>query len=329
MKNYFRPRGQLTTLEQNKVNGKSAERYIAATLTISLNARIFWATRTEDDSKVDLISVLTHPWFENRVEVVFTQVKSGASFCKVENGKLIVTKEKFNNLLLRNHHTLICWTLVDDDTPYWFLIRANSKFFRTEYSTNHLISPASRFDIVRILTSTMTKDGGKGIIFSRKNERQEYDFSEFKALRDNAKVMYNVLKNTEVVNPLFGQIDFTRLGWRHITRESRLNIFKTATYEIMSVIQNLLSKTPTKHFTHNTLRNEDSQNSYRASEYILEYKNVLCFDKETQQTIAVNVYVKLLEFIGYSVKWRANAISSNDVERRVVFKSIYYKKRSS
>lgn len=38
MKNYFKPKPKLNTLEQNKINGKSAERYFAAMLTMALES---------------------------------------------------------------------------------------------------------------------------------------------------------------------------------------------------------------------------------------------------------------------------------------------------
>lgn len=274
-----------------------------------------------------MISIITHPWLNNRVEVVFTQVKSGPAYCSVVDGTLIVNKEKFSDLTKRNHNTLVCWSRVDNDNPYWFLIKANTSYFRTTYNENHRLTPSSRFDIVRILTSTAVKDGGKGLVFSRDNNREEYKTKDFQLLRNKAKSLYSLLQSNLIINPLFGTIEFTRLGWRHITRESRLNTYKISSFEVMSILNHLLSKTPTKHYTFDNDYKFDNVNTYRISEYLLEYDNVICYDKERN---SVKIYIKLLEFTCFMKNWRNIANSAAEVERRVIFKSIYYKnKRSS
>jgi hypothetical protein len=330
MKNYFKIKPRLDTLEQNKINGKSAERYFAALLTIALEARVFWGTRTEDDSKVDLMTVLNHPWLENRVEVIFTQVKSGLSYCEIKNKRLVVHKDKFSHLTKRNHNTLVCWSTVNNNCPYWFIIKANSSYFRTTYSEIHILNPASRFDIIRILTSTAIKNGGKGLIFKRENSRQEYSNQEFISLRVKAKRIFNDLKISELYNPLFGKIEFTRLGWRHMTRASRLNNYKIASYEIIPILKFLLSKTPSKHYLFDYENKNDKENEYRYNEYLMEYDNVKCYDNESGEKIEIKIYVKLLELIGYNKNWRDVANTTTETNRRVIFKSIYYKtKRNS
>lgn len=329
MKNFFTEKDTPPVLEQNKINGKSAERYFSAALTISLEARILWASRTEDDSKVDLISVITHPWIENTVQVIFTQVKSGKSFCEIKDKTLKVNKSKFDDFLNRNHHTLICWTNVDDDIPYWFIIKANAQYFKTEYPEHHKISPASRFDIIRILTSSTLKDGGKGLIFSRRNSRYEYDLDSFKNLRNDAKKIYKSINSENIINPLLGKIEFTRLGWRHVTRESRLDDYKVASYEIIKILNKIISKTPTKHYIIESQIKEDENLTFRENEYILIYENVRCYDRENEKQIITNVYIKLLEVIGFENNWMNKANTSAIVKRRVIFKSIYYKERKS
>jgi hypothetical protein len=300
MRNLFKPKDKLSTLDQNKLNGKSAERYFAANLTITLNSRVFWATRTEDDSKVDLVTVISHPWLDNHVDVLFTQVKSGNSFCKVEKGQLIVEKQKFTNLLNRNHNTLVCWSLVNSDTLYWFIIKANAKYFRNKYNQNHKLTPITRFDISRILTSFNNTNGGKGLAFSFGN----IDFLEN---RKAAKNIYNILKTKTILNPIFGQIEFSRLGWRHVTRKDRLNCYKTNTFDIMPILEKILQRTPSKHICYKSDFLDDNESNYRICEYILTYNDVQSFDKKNNTRIETDVYVKVLEFSGYSKKWRDTA----------------------
>ncbi len=324
MKNLFKPRVKLTTLEQNKFNGKSAERYFAANLTISLDARVFWATRTEDDSKVDLVTVISHPWVNNHVDVLFTQIKSGPSFVEPIKGsdeiRFLVKKEKFKHLLNRNHNTLICWSNVEFDEPFWFIIKANAKYCRVNYREIHKLTPLSRFDIIRVLTSFNNTNGGKGLTFKIKEET-------FLDKRKNAKALYKNLMSAKVENPLFGAIEFSRLGWRHITRTKRLNKYKVNSFDLLSVINKILVRTPSKHVCYSEQYEEVEENRYRVCEYILTYNDLQGIKEDSGAIKPVNVYIKLLEFSSYMIDWRAAPNFSSIVNRRVVFKSIYYKEK--
>jgi hypothetical protein len=322
MKNLFKKKTELNTLDQNKQNGKSVERYFAANLTITLNARVFWATRTEDDSKVDLVTVMSHPWKDNNVDVIFTQVKSGPTYCNVVKGKLKVKKKQFTNLLNKNHNTLVCWSLADLDTPYWFIIKSNAKYFRTNYNENHKLTPISRLDISRILISYNNTNGGKGLTFSVRN-------NSFLEKRKEAKQIYNNLKTKIIKCPLLGQIEFSRLGWRHITRKDRHNSFKINSFDIMPILEKVLERTPSKHFCNKTDFWSDNLNEYRACEYILTYNDVQCLNKIDGSISATNIYVKILEYTSYRKNWRQVANFSTFINRRVILKSVYYKEKSS
>jgi hypothetical protein len=322
MKNLFKEKPKLSILDQNKENGKSTERFFAANLTITLNARVFWATRTEDDSKVDLVTVMSHPWENNQVDVLFTQVKSGNTFCNISEGQLKVKKKQFNKLLNRNHNTLVCWSLVDKETPYWFIIKANAKYFRTTYKQNHKLTPVTRFDISRILTSYNNTNGGKGLTFL-------VDDKKFLEKRETAKGIYKKLKLKTIICPLLGKIEFSRLGWRHITRKERLNSYKNNSFDILPLLHKILERTPSKHICHKSDFWNDDENEYRVCEYILTYNDVQCQVKNDKKTLETDVYVKVLEYTSYKKRWREAANFSTDINRRVVFKSVYYKEKSS
>lgn len=319
----------LPTINTNKLNGKSTERYFAGLLSIALNARVSFASRTEDDAKVDLVTIMSHPWEENEVEVMITQVKSGPSYCRIDDNKLFVNQSKFQDLLKRNHNSLICWTRVDEDMPHWFLIRNNAKFLRGEYNRSHVFSPLTKFDLMRILSSINSKDGGKGLIFSRANGRYEYKYEDLHTLRNRAKKQYAKLKGIMVIHPLFGPVEFTRLGWRHITRSSRFNPFKVASYEIIQILHKIITLSPTRHYIKNADKSEDTRYHYREIEFILIYDNVKVRDRETDQIVPVNVYIKLVEVCRYEKNWISTPASAMKVARRVIFRSIYYKEKSS
>jgi len=309
-------------------NGFDGERLGSAQLTLALNSRISWASRKEDNSKIDLIVTFEHPWKNNEIEVILTQIKSGFSYANIVSGKLKIKKSEFAHYKNRNHSSLICWLNQDSNEFYWFIIRANASYFRSEYNSSHKLNPSSRFDIKRILNSFNDKDGGKGLKFKTKSfdrQRDKYNFDEFKLLRKKAKESYNGLKKHDYESPLFGLIEFTRIGWRHITRESRLNEYKVASYEIIPLLKNIIIKAPSKHYIQTTLEELDNFEIYRQNEYLLEYQNIIILNKTTNSEFKTRVYIKLIEAIRYPKNWKENALLSQQVHRRVIFKSIYYK----
>lgn len=314
-----------TTIEENKFNGKLSERYFAGILTTALDARVSFTSRTEDDAKLDLVTIMSHPWELNKVEILYTQVKSGESICKVDGTKLKVNKSKFKSLLQRTHNTLVCWTKVDDEEQYWFLIKSNSRFFKTEYDKIHVLSPLTKFDIVRLVTAANNSDGGAGLIFKRKNERYKYSHQEYIELRNRAKSSYSLAKNKEIYNPLFGVVEVTKLGWRHITRESRYCDFKMASYEIIAILKNILKVSPTRHYIIKSIELQRGRECFRELEFLLYYGKVKVFDREQARLMQVDVYVKLLEICSFDRAWKLIPKNTTNVKRRVIFKSIYYK----
>src|SRR5690606_40501569 len=117
---------------------------------MALNARISWASRREDNSKVDLIATLAHPWRDKKIEVIFVQVKFGPRYAGLQppgtRRTLEISKQEFRSFLNTNHHSLICWVNPNDNEVYWFLIRLNSTFYRTHYGPTHVVTPATKYD---------------------------------------------------------------------------------------------------------------------------------------------------------------------------------------
>lgn len=319
---------KLSTLDQNKLNGKAVERHIASLLLSAMNARVVFTSRTEDDAKIDLITAFSHPWIDNDVQIISTQVKSGASFCSIDNNTLILKNSKFKDLLKRNSWMLVCWTTTEGKAAYWFLIKPNSKFIKLEYNSNHIINPLAKFHLIRIIYSVTKRDGGKGLIFSRQNHNQEYSRIEYQKLRTFAKQRYKDFKTAKIINPVFGVIEFTRLAWRHITRQTRLDNFKTASFEVIPILDKLMMTAPSKHYTLKHFTDIIDGDVYVENEYLLNYSEVKIYDITTGNTLRAEVFIKLIEVGSYHSDWMSNAEKNNFVSRRVIFKSIYYKQSS-
>lgn len=324
-------------LELNDKNGHDSERFVASSLTLALDARISWASRKEDNAKADFITTMLHPWIENRAEVILTQIKSGKTFaCINPSNKYVLKldKSKFNIFTNQNHHTLICWVDRDENDIYWFVIKSTAKFYRAVYGSTHKLSPATKFDLVRVINGFGDRDGGKGLQFAVRNGNSsvsflKYDNASFKEIRNNAKKEYNRLKKINCTSNIFGEIQITNYGWRHMTRESRWNDYKVSSYEIIPILSHILTRSPSKHFIQNHWSESDKDSEYRKTEYLLEYHNVLKFNIDKSELSSTNVFVKLIEIIKYPIDWKKNARLSQSIERRVYFKSIYYKSKSS
>lgn len=327
----------LANTKLNDLNGHDAERLSASSLTLALNCRISWASRKEDNAKTDLILTMLHPWIENKAEVILTQVKSGNSYAEVnpsDNYHFKIVKNKFKSFLNQNHHTLICWTERESNEIFWFIIKANSQYYRNTYGLSHKLSPATRFDVIRVLNGFGDRNGGKGLQFAAKESNAEqirfkYSYEYFKKLRRTAKNCYNKLKVNNLSSNIFGKIEVTNYGWRHITRESRWSQYKVSSYEIIPILDKILERSPTKHFIQNYWEETNDVNKYRKTEYLLEYHQIKKNVFSESKLMNVDVYIKLIEIIEYPKNWRENSKLSQSINRRVIFKSIYYKQKSS
>jgi hypothetical protein len=330
VKNFFTNSSspKIATLQQNIINGKTAEKYFAALLTTALDARVNFVSRTDDDAKLDLVTIMSHPWVKNSVEIFFTQVKSGPTYGEVKDEKLIIHTDKLQDLVGRNHSSLICWTKLDDSEAYWFFIKSNARFFKSEYNFTHKLSPLTKFDLTRMVNSVNNKDGGKGLIFNRRNNKSEYTSDDYKILRNNAKSFYAKYKKQDIINPIFGKIEITRLGWKHITRERRWYYYEVASLEIISILDKILKLSPSKHYIIEHENNQDKEYHFRENEFLLSYDNVKVFDQEQKKLVNVRVFVKLLEIGAYLKAWKEKPENTLIANRRVIFKSVYYKQSS-
>jgi len=327
----------LVNTKLNDINGHDAERLSASSLTLALNCRISWASRKEDNAKTDLILTMLHPWIENKAEVILTQVKSGKTYAEVnpsDNYHFKIVKNKFKPYLNLNHHTLICWIERESNEIFWFIIKANSQYYRNTYGLSHKLSPATRFDVIRVINGFGDTNGGKGLQFATKEYNAEqirfkYSYESFKKLRETAKVCYNKSKSKNLLSNIFGTIEVTNYGWRHMTRESRWSQYKVSSFEIIPILDKILERSPTKHFIQNYWEETTELNKYRKTEYLLEYHKIKKDVFSKTELIEVDVYVKLIETIEYPKNWRENSTLTQAINRRVIFKSIYYKQKSS
>lgn len=319
----------------NDVNGFDAERKAASLLTMACNMRVSWASRKEDDSKVDLICTYINPNIKNHVNTVLTQIKSGNTYASIKNISeqdfLKVKTSQFKDYLKRPHPTLVVWIDNVNEKFYWFVVKNGADTIRKLYDSTHIISPCLRFDLNRILSSFTSKNGGKGLMFSSNSNQinidQRYSDTDKKDLFQKAKGIYLSLKGNDIYSELFGNIQITKKGWRHITRFGRRNNHKLASYEIIKLLPLLLSKSPSKHRIQFHREENDKTTNYRKMVYLCEYNDVKLHLQKSDVILDTTVYIKVTEVIAYPKNWDLISKLTEALKRRVYFKSIYYKLR--
>jgi hypothetical protein len=299
----------------NISNGNDAEIYSASQMLTALGAEVSWGSRNEDGRKIDLIASYDHPWFEKERIIFLVQVKSGTSYgVKLANGFKLLSSAK--KAAQRTSHP-ICIVWVDRDTKktYWAYIHPNSTANNQIYKENHLITPAMRFDIARSQAKFLPrKIGGAGIIITNKtNTLQEK--------RQLALSNYKLLKKKKIICPNLGEVEFTRVGWRHMFRKSRAAENKDTSLIVINYLHHILTDKPSSIYVSDLKIKDILDFTYRKCEYILSYEQVKNIKGEK-----IKVIIRLIEEIRWPKEWNSHACLSQQVDRKLTFLSCYYKK---
>jgi hypothetical protein len=301
----------------NVDNGNDAEVLSASILLKAMGAEISWGSRNEDGRKIDLICSYDHPWIYKERLIFFAQVKSGPTYGKITNNGFVLLGAAKKAAQRTSHPICLIWVDRDTNSNYWAYIHPFSTSSSQEYGNNHLVNPATRFDIARCQAKIIPgKNEGSGIIIRKVT-------GNLKERRDFALAQYKNLKNKNVINPNLGKVEFTRVGWRHMFRKRRLSINKSKSIETIPYLDKILENKPSKiYITSNSLEKTRGY-EVRTSEYVLTYDKVDIY--ENQERKRVSVIVRLLEEIMWPEDWLTNSMLSQLVERRLVLLSAYYK----
>lgn len=307
------------TRDLNISNGNDAEVYGASMLLKAIGAEVSWGSRNEDGRKIDLICSYDHPWIEKERIIFLVQVKSGPTYgIKSANGfKLLSVAKK--SAIRTSHPICIIWIDRATNSSFWAYIHPFSTISNQDYGNNHKIEPAMRFDIARCQAKSIpAKIGGKGIIIKELIE-------DLKSNRKIAINSYNELKTNLIINPNLGKIEITRIAWRHMFRKSRSPIYKSKSLNIIPYLNKILIDKPSEIYITKTSFFEQSNYCYRNIEYVLKYEEVKLYNKTSKTAEKTSVIVRLIEEIRWSKDWKDDSMLTQNIERRVVLLSSYYK----
>ena len=249
--------------------------------------------------------------------IVSAQVKSGLTYGETSGAGFKLKRTAKEGVRRTSHDICAIWVDRDGDRVFWAYLHPNSSTAPQIYGQHHEVSPAMRYDLGRFRgRNASIPVGGKGVIIASKAG------SSFRASRKIALSHYRAL--TPVKSPVMGDIEFTRIGWRHMFRRSRAALNKAASIEIVPHLQRILSQRPSAHTV--TLIGIENNGGYehRICEHLLKFDQVL-IDKPGTARKRVTAHFRLVEDIRYYEKWKESAMLSQQVERRVVLKSAYYK----
>lgn len=247
-----------TSREHNHLNGGDAESYGAALLLSATRGQISWGSREEDSKKTDLKFFAIHPWLKDVPLNIPIQIKSGKS-----NGE--ATKDGFklksivvNSVKRAGTSCLVIWIDNETGNGYWAYIHPNTESRTKEYGSLHRISPETLYDVARCDTRFKPgfNSGGKRITISCK----EKSISQLRAI---AKSRY--CRQMSIVNPVLGEVNLTRTGWRHMFRKSRNLSGKEASLRVIPHVATLLNNIPDEHFIPEYTYTKSGQFNIRSS----------------------------------------------------------------
>lgn len=278
---------------------------------------VCWGTREEDNSKIDLILSTEHPWYSKERMIVLIQVKSGATYGQRMPQGFNLTSAAIKAAKRTSHDICVIWLCRETNEAFWSYVHPDSRISTRTYGSYHRVSPATLYDLARCMSKATTNAfGGTGVIIRRK----EGNYS------NQRKLVHTGYKNIgEVFSPALGNIEFTRLGWRHMFRANRAAKYKQFSLDLIPYLDKIITQPSTDHAITSNKEWASGNFIYRSTEHLLKYEKVRCSAKQKMGIQPITVIIKAIEEIRYPKCWQASAMLSQHIDRRVVLKSAYYK----
>jgi len=301
----------------NIINGNDAELLAGARVLFACNAEISWGSRNEDGSKIDLFASYDHPWFMGERIILLIQVKSGPTYGQIMGNGFELTQRAKLLAKRTSHEICVIWVDRVVSKLFWAYIHPNTALTNQFYGKHHRVNPAMRFDIARCQSKYLPyKLGGAGVIIARLAH-------PIGVARKIALRKYRELSRQNILCPVIGKVEFTRMGWRHMFRKARSQKDKASSMDVIRQLDSILIGIPTNHSVTKTDYFVSDNYEYRVVEHLLSYEKVKLFDGGI--TKEIKVIIKLKEEVRYPTNWHNDGMLSQKINRRVVFLSAYHK----
>lgn len=281
-----------------------------------------WGSRADDNAKIDLMLSMAHPWQAGERQLILCQVKSGNTFGAIlENEPGFTLYGAAKTAARRTSHAIcVIWVDRDKNRVFWAFLHPDTRRGKQAYGSHHELTPAVRFDLARCVACREKRgaEGGRGIILPSVSG----NLAKQRAVALTSYRNYRAIKS-----PILGEVECTRLGWRHMFRKGRAAANKSASLNIIPRLPSLLTERPSAVAITSIAISEREKFEIRTCEYLLKYKLLRVLDSHAKGSRPATGYVRLIEEVLYPKDWESRAMTSEFVLRRVVLKSAYYKMR--
>ena len=303
----------------NAINGSDAESYALAKLVLACRGEGQWGSREEDNSKIDLIFSCSHPWFPKERMIILSQVKSGKTFGELTEEGFKLKGSAKNAATRTSHDVCVIWVDRDKKRAFWAYIHPNALPRQQVYGAHHEVTPATIFDLARCMSSRSRGSEGANGIVVRVRE------ANLPARRKSVKDTYRDTKT--ILSPVLGNIELSRLGWRHMFRSGRRKENKSTSLNLIPYLKTLLRRRPSMHaITANSSYTHNGQ-QYQVREHLLKFDKLKVQMPEEKSGVEVIAHVRVIEEIRYPENWESQVMLTQMISRRVVLKSAYYKSK--
>lgn len=245
------------------------------------------------------------------------QVKTGPSFAKwtetksrwrldnIDRGHV----EKWRNT---NQPVMLLWVRLDPWTKvYWKLIATNSPLATLSFSENHLVTPAARFEIERLLQMHRMVRKPLPLITVHKLQRTS-------EIRNWARQRFRGITGRHQ-GPL-GTVSISTYAWRHLTRVTRPQSHIADSLTVLPYATQLLKIRPHQLQTLGQLSTECGGRTQISRKVLAIYRDVRFSDKGN-----CVVYIRLDERVSYPTNWEQTSLIRARVLQELRLESIYRK----
>ncbi|WP_313594384.1 DUF4365 domain-containing protein [Pseudomonas oryzihabitans] len=298
--------------------GSAGESMAASALSLIFNGEATRETmRGEGMGALDLQLKFSTDFPSPTHTQVAVQVKTGPSF-----GRWTPTKNRWRLQNIDQAHlkkwkatnqpVILIWVRLDPEIKiYWKLIDKKTPIETLSVSENHLLTPASRFEIERLLhkqSLPITRVGGfTPPRITTTNEARHWAKARFP-------------KTKGAINCCLGKVSITNYVWRHLTRVTRAQSHIRDSLIALPHAQKILSSTPHQIQTLPGTVELVGEKIIVNRKVLAVYRNVHFSDKGN-----CVVYIRLDEKVIYNENWREKGLIRQKLYQELRLESIYRK----
>ncbi len=278
-------------------------------LWIALFAQSSAASLYEDYLKNDIRFT-----FKNRLEEWIVhlncQVKFGNSFLYGKSDKEIILRNISKDTLniLSNSFSILCWIPDNSDSKIYWIWLNNRTSIKTPIRiwNLHFVDPSIGYELSR------------NYIYHK--YQKKYPIIKSKSLTptfQEAKNIYKELQNWwPIHNPLFWDINITRLAWRHKTRKSKTVSQRTLSLNIVPYLKSFIERIPDRYYIQDTIIENKWIYTKRINYIICWYNSWLKINWKL-----ISFLIRIKEEIDYPTEWYKSPLSIDLISHKYTLQS--------